>query len=182
GVVLTVGRYSSDVLVLTDPASAIDVVVQRSRARGIIRGRGDDDKYAAVVEDFDRLREVEPGDDVVTSGIGARFPVGLLVGRIVDVDDADDLTVRALIKPAVDISRVEHVAVLVGREMPKAPALGDEDVQLPPPIRRVRRAPKGDDVDDNLDELELETAPMTPAPLLVPPSNRLDSGAPVEPS
>ena len=142
GVVLAVGRYSSDVLVLTDPASAIDVVVQRSRARGIVRGRGDDDKYAAVVEDFDRLRDVQPGDDVVTSGIGARFPVGMLVGRIVDVDDADDLTLRALIQPAVNLARVEHVAVLVDRDTPRAPALGDDDVQLAPPIRRVRRAPR----------------------------------------
>ena len=47
-----------------------------------------------------------------------------------------------MIQPAVNIARVEHVAVLVGRESPRAPALGDEDVQLAPPIRRVRRAPK----------------------------------------
>jgi rod shape-determining protein MreC len=89
GVVLAVGRYSSDVLVMTDPTSAIDVVVQHSRARGIIRGRGDDDKYAGVVEDFDRLRDVKPGDAVVTSGIGARFPVGMMVGNIIDIDDAE---------------------------------------------------------------------------------------------
>ena len=158
GVVLNVGRYSSDVLVLTDPASAIDVVVQSSRARGIIRGRGDDDKYAAVVEDFDRLRDVQPGEDVVTSGIGARFPVGLLVGRIVDVNDADDLTVRALIQPAVNIARVEHVAVLVGRELPRAPALGDDDIQLAPPIRRVRRAPRPDPLVDTNDDDQPDSA------------------------
>ena len=37
-------------------ASAIDVVVQRTRARGILRGAGFDDRYAARVEDFDKLR------------------------------------------------------------------------------------------------------------------------------
>ena len=187
GVVLAVGRYSSDVLVLTDPASAIDVVVQRSRARGIIRGRGDDDKYAAVVEDFDRLRDVQPGDNVVTSGIGARFPVGMLVGSIVDVDDADDLTLRALIQPAVNLARVEHVAVLVGRPAPRAPALGDDDVQLAPPIRRVRRAakpvPRADsslsvsdagsiDVVESVDPVERVRVPRSetpPAPAPVPP-------------
>ncbi len=172
GVVLAVGRYSSDVLVMTDPTSAIDVVVQHSRARGIIRGRGDDDKYAGVVEDFDRLRDVKPGDAVVTSGIGARFPVGMMVGNIIDIDDADDLTVRALIKPAVQLDRVEHVAVLVGRDAPRAPALADDDVTLPPPIRRVHRAGRAD-----VSPLVEEQAPPTP---LVAPA-RPSSPAPVPP-
>jgi len=146
GVVLALGRGHADVLVLSDPASAIDVVVQRSRARGIIRGRGDDDKYAAVVEDFDRLRDVQPGDDLVTSGIGARFPPGLLVGRIVDVEDRDDLTLRAVVQPAVSLGRVEHVAVLIGRENPTAPLLGDDETVVPAPASRLRRSkrPKPD--------------------------------------
>ncbi|MDP2341589.1 MAG: rod shape-determining protein MreC [Deltaproteobacteria bacterium] len=127
GVVLVSGRLTSDVLLLSDPSSAIDVVVQKSRARGIVRGRGDADKYAAVVEDFDRLRDVSPGDAIVTSGIGARFPPGLLVGTVVDVKDKDDLTLEALVRPASVFSRLEHVAVLVGREAPRAPVVGDDD-------------------------------------------------------
>ena len=144
GVVLAVGYATSDVLLLTDPTSAIDIVVQRSRARGMIRGRGDDDKYAAIVEDFDRLRDVEPGDALVTSGIGSRFPVGMLVGIVVDVDDRDDLTLAALIRPAVDFATLEHVSVLVGRELPTAPPLGvmDDEVKERPrrPIRRKKKA------------------------------------------
>ncbi len=131
GVVLTVARASSEVLLLSDASSALDIVVQRSRARGILRGSGDDDRYAAVVEDFDRLRDVRPADVIVTSGFGARFPPGTRVGTIAEVKDRDDLNVEAVILPAVNLARVEHVAILVGREAPLPPALGegdDEDV------------------------------------------------------
>lgn len=145
GVVLVAGRSTSDVLLLSDPSSAIDVVVQKSRARGIVRGRGDADKYAAVVEDFDRLRDVAAGDVIVTSGIGARFPPGLLVGTIVDVKDKDDLTLEALVRPASFFSRVEHVAVLVGRESPRAPILGaaddHDDISRSVRTEFVKRAP-----------------------------------------
>jgi rod shape-determining protein MreC len=127
GVVLSTGRLTSDVLLLTDPSSAIDVVVQKTRARGIVRGRGDADKYAAVVEDFDRLRDVGPGDAIVTSGIGQRFPPGLLVGVVVDVKDRGELTREALVRPATPFARLEHVAILVGRDAPEAPALDDDD-------------------------------------------------------
>jgi rod shape-determining protein MreC len=142
GVVVAVGRFHADVQTLTDPAAAIDVLVQRSRARGVLRGLGADDKYAAVVEDFDRLRDVQKGDPVVTGGIGARFPVGLLVGSVVDVDDRDDLTLRAVIRPAIDVARLEHVAILVEREMPTAPSLDDDTTATPPPLRRVTRKPR----------------------------------------
>ena len=146
GVVLLAGRFTSDVLLLTDPSSAIDVVIQRTRARGIVRGRGDADKYAADVEDFDRLRDVSPGDIVATSGIGARFPSGLRVGTVVDVKDNDDLTLEALVRPASDFARLEHVAVLIGREQPKAPVLGgdgDDDDLQGPSVRtpRTKKAP-----------------------------------------
>ncbi len=145
GVVLVAGRSTSDVLLLTDPSSAIDVVVQKTRARGIVRGRGDADRYAAVVEDFDRLRDVSPGDVIVTSGIAARFPAGVLVGTIVDVKAKDDLTLEALVRPASVFARIEHVAVLVGRVQAGAPVLGDDadDDLAGPSIRtpRVKRAP-----------------------------------------
>ncbi len=127
GVVLSVARSTSEVLLVSDASSALDIVVQRSRARGILRGRGDEDRYAAVVEDFDRLRDVRPGDVVVTSGFGARFPAGTRVGVIAEVKDRDDLNVEALIVPAMNLARVEHVVVLVGRQSPPPPALGDAE-------------------------------------------------------
>ncbi len=134
GQVLVVGRHASDVLLLTDPGSAIDVVVQRTRARGLLRGAGDDDHYGCKVEDFDRLRDVKPGDEVVTSGLGARFPPGLLVGTIESAETPNDgLYLTASVQPAARFARVEHVAILVARPTPRVPRLGTEVAPEPEP-------------------------------------------------
>ncbi len=136
GLVLAVGRRSCDVLLLSDSSSALDVIDQRTRARGIIRGEGSDERYGAKVEDFDKLRDVKPGDLVVTSGLGARFPVGVPVGTVTDAVAPDDsLYLRAVVRPAAELDRVEHVAVLIDRPPPMAPRLGgheDEDVDGAP--------------------------------------------------
>ncbi len=183
GVVMSVGRSHCDVLSLTDPAAAVDVLVQRSRARGVVRGLGTADRFAAVVEDFDRLRDVQRGDPVVTGGIGARFPVGVLVGEVVDVDERDDLTLRAVIKPAVDISKLEHVAILVARELPAQPALDDDAQALPPPIRRVKRVPRArvDTSDMVVSEGEaLELVPDRDAPASSVPSDDASLAKPTQ--
>lgn len=147
GVVLVAGRFASDVLLVSDASSAVDVVVQRSRARGLLRGVGNDERYHARVEDFDRLHDVRAGDRVITSGLGARFPPGLPVGTLMNVSTRDNsLTLDAEVKPATDLSRVEYVAVLIGREVPSAPELGrelEDDTLVGPAVRspRPKKAP-----------------------------------------
>ena len=131
GQVLASGRHASDVLLLTDPSSALDVVVQRTRARGIVRGTGGDEAYRARVEDFDRLADVVPGDVLVTSGVGSHFPPGLLVGEILDVQKrGDSLYQRAEVKPASRVERIERVLVLIRREPERMPRLGSEPEEL----------------------------------------------------
>lgn len=134
GLVLSLGRTTCDVLLLTDPSSAIDVVVQRTRARGILRGEGSEERYGARVEDFDKLRNVRPGDAIVTSGLGARFPPGVHVGTVMDAQAPDDsLYLKATIRPSAAFHRVEHVSVLIERPTPKAPRLGRESDEEPLP-------------------------------------------------
>jgi rod shape-determining protein MreC len=137
GLVLAVGRRSCDVLLLSDSSSALDVVVQRTRARCILRGDGSNGRYGAEVQDFDKLRDVQPGDTIVTSGLGARFPAGVVVGYVTDAEaPADSLYLKATVRPAAELDRVEHVAVLIDRPPPKAPRLGgreDDDALAMPP-------------------------------------------------
>jgi rod shape-determining protein MreC len=133
GLVLSLGRSACDVLLLSDPSSAIDVVVQRTRARGILRGEGSDERYGARVEDFDKLRNVRPGDAIVTSGLGARFPPGVFVGTVTDAQAPENsLYLRAIVRPAAAFDRAEHVSVLIHRPTPKAPRLGREIDAEPP--------------------------------------------------
>jgi len=106
------------VLLLTDHNSGVDVLVQRTRARGVVQGAGRDLlklKYLLHSE------EVRPGDKLITSGVEGVFPKGLLVGYVLSAKATDKgvfLDVEA--RPAVDFNRLEDVVViLAGRKLPE---------------------------------------------------------------
>lgn len=107
------GRYA-EVTLAVDPRASIDVLVQRNRARGVLRGLGNDDDYASRVAYLMRRDAVRPGDVVVTSGMGGRFPPDLVVGRIASVDDSTaGMFQEVRVEPAVDFSRLEEVFVIL---------------------------------------------------------------------
>jgi rod shape-determining protein MreC len=106
------GRYA-EVLLTADETSAIDVVIQRTGARGMLKGLGTEDSYVCRLEYLAREDDVQVGDLVVTSGLGQRFPAHILVGRIGKVNKADfGLYQEALVEPAVDFSRLDEVLIM----------------------------------------------------------------------
>ena len=114
GRVAALGRKSSDVMLLIDANSSADVLVQRTRARARVRGRGADNDFSLDAQYLSRVAEVEPGDLLVTGGLGRTFPKGLPVGRVTGVERrAFGLYQRAIIEPSVDFARLEHVMVVV---------------------------------------------------------------------
>ncbi|MDD5428526.1 MAG: rod shape-determining protein MreC [Candidatus Omnitrophica bacterium] len=107
GRVLEVGRYSSKILLITDPNSKVGVMIQRNRHGGILAGRPDG-KCRMVYIALDS--DVAVGDKVITAGFGAIFPKDILVGEVVRVDkEPGRLYKSAVIKTAEDLSRLEEV-------------------------------------------------------------------------
>lgn len=125
GVVGTVQRVagdSVDVKMVVDPNSAVDVVSERTGARGIIRGTGDLTKYQLRVEYAQRTDEVDVGDLLVTSGMGRRFPKGLPVARVTRVIRRDfGIYQEVEAAPTVDFSRLEEVLILTTTVEPTTP-------------------------------------------------------------
>lgn len=106
------GRYS-DVLLTVDSKSSVDVMVERNGSRGILRGTGEENRYACRIEYLLRSDDVRVGDVVHTSGIGRRFPRGVLVGRVSKLTRRKfGLYQEAEVTPSVDLSRLEEVLVL----------------------------------------------------------------------
>jgi rod shape-determining protein MreC len=111
GQVVKVAAKSSRVLLLTDHASGIAGVVLRSRARGVVKGKGG----GRCALDF-ALREddVKVGDTVITSGIGGIFPKGLPVGEVTMVKKGEyGIFQNVEVRPAVNVTRLEEVLVLL---------------------------------------------------------------------
>ena len=114
GRVQQVYRSFADVQLLVDPASAVAVRVERSRARANVMGTGRDRR--AKLEYALRSDDIEDGDSLVTSGTDGVFPAGLLVGKVTDVQRKTSATfLRAQVIPAVDPRHLEEVLVVLAQ-------------------------------------------------------------------
>lgn len=117
GVVGKVKRVAGDkvdVQLAVDSGFGVDVIVERTGARGWIRGTGDLGKYVVRVQWVEHDDEVASGDVLVTSGLGCRFPKGIPVARVNNVVERSFgvyQTVEAV--PVVDFSRMQEVLVVL---------------------------------------------------------------------
>jgi rod shape-determining protein MreC len=108
----TYSKYA-DVLLTADKTSGVDVIVQRNGARGMLKGTGAEENYICQLEQLSRDDDVQPGDVVVTSGLGQRFPASILVGTIKEVTKREfGLYQEATVLPSVHFSRLEEVLIL----------------------------------------------------------------------
>lgn len=113
GLVTATSERAARATLLLDRQTAIDGTVQRSRTRGIVRGRGSD---VVEFEFVSRGADVAVGDVVITSGLDGVYPKGLRVGTVSAVAEADAGLLRtATIVPAVDFGRLEQAFVILRR-------------------------------------------------------------------
>ena len=140
GTTLKSSKDTVDVRLVVDAGSGVDVVVQRTGARGFVRGAGDE-RYACKVQYMERTDEVEVGDLLVTSGVGRRFPKGIPVATVTQVIKRDfGLYQEVFAAPTVDFSRLEEVLIVitppledtVGARETQAPGRAGGDPQTPP--------------------------------------------------
>ena len=111
-----VGSSTSRVLLLTDNASQIPVILQPSGQDAIVMG---DNSFAPPVEFIENADLVRPGDRIITSGEGGVLPAGLLVGTL-----AMDPNGRLRTRLAADYERLEFLKVLRDYGTEKIDGLG----------------------------------------------------------
>ncbi|MGO0122820.1 rod shape-determining protein MreC [Desulfothermobacter acidiphilus] len=111
GRVWRVSAHTSEVLLITDPRSAVGAVVYETQVPGIVRGMlaPGEMRMDYVVKD----EPVKPGMLVLTSPLSGVFPSGIPVGRVVRVGEGEGGLFRTVyLKPVVDLNRVQEVLVL----------------------------------------------------------------------
>ncbi|MBK9263971.1 MAG: rod shape-determining protein MreC [Polyangiaceae bacterium] len=133
GTTLKVSGDTVDVRLVVDAGSGVDIVVQRTGARGFVRGTGDESKYLCSVEYVQRTDEIEVGDLLVTSGVGRRFPKGIPVGTVTKVVKRDfGIYQQVFATPAVDFSRLEEVLIVTAPPGEEPQAQRDAPGASPP--------------------------------------------------
>ncbi|RII37933.1 rod shape-determining protein MreC [Pseudooceanicola sediminis] len=99
-----VGQQISRVILLTDTSSRLPVIIQPSGQTAMIMGNN---TAAPPIDFLENPDLVRPGDRVISSGDGAVFPAGLLVGQV-----AEDANGRLRVRLAADYERLEYLRVL----------------------------------------------------------------------
>ena len=111
GQVVKVAASTSRVLLLTDHASGIAATIQRSRARGVVKGKGEG---LCSLEFATREEDVKVGDLVVTSGIGGVYLKGLPIGEVTMVKRGQyGIFQTVTIRPSVNIAHLEEVLIVL---------------------------------------------------------------------
>lgn len=117
GQVVAVTPRTAKVLLLTDPNSGIDVLVQRTRGRGIVSGSLEN---GTVLKYVKRSEDVQEGDRLITSGTDGVFPKGMMVGTVTKVlKQHIGLFQFIEVLPAVQSARVEDVLVVAAASAEK---------------------------------------------------------------
>lgn len=114
GRVLRSTEKFADVITILDNLSSVDAIVQRTRAKGIIEGATDD---TCILRYAMRTDDIEPGDVIISSGLDAIYPKGLMLGTVSSVNKKSfGVTQDIEVKPSVDFTKLEEVLVILRRD------------------------------------------------------------------
>ncbi|MFZ5569180.1 MAG: rod shape-determining protein MreC [Thermodesulfobacteriota bacterium] len=109
-VVMSTAQYAK-VQLMIDRNSAVDSLVQRSRARGIVQGKSADRCQFQYVL---RKDDVKLGDIVITSGLDGVYPKGLRVGKVSSLVRRNAGIFQDVeVTPSVDFKKLEEVLVIL---------------------------------------------------------------------
>ncbi len=104
------GWSISRCLLITDRDSVVSAIVQRTRDEGAVMGNV---HSGLILKYLDLHSEVKEGDNIISSGFGGIFEKGILIGEVVGVKkDVSGLYLKAILKPEVDMMRLEEVLVI----------------------------------------------------------------------
>lgn len=118
GRILKVGPRTATVLLITDPSSGVQAIIQRESSRevGVVNGHAGE---LPVMDYIPQDGDVTAGDLVITSGLGGNFPKNLVIGQVVDVRQKDyEMFQRATLRPTVNFDRLEFVLVITNFKPP----------------------------------------------------------------
>ena len=111
GQIIEVSNHYSKVMLIIGRNSAVDALVQRTRARGIIKGASTDQCRLDYVL---RKHDVQVDDTLISSGFDGVYPKGLRVGRVSEVVDHEaEIFHEITVAPFVDFEKLEEVLVIL---------------------------------------------------------------------
>jgi rod shape-determining protein MreC len=110
-----VEAHSSTVKLVSDETCRVAAKIEGTQEQGIIKGeRVSSGSVPSIGLNFlSKQAKIQPGANIYTSGVGGVFPSGVLVGQVKEFT-MRELDGHATVVPAVDLTTLEDVFVVVG--------------------------------------------------------------------
>lgn len=146
GRIAGVGQRTARVVLLTDTASSVPVLIQPSGQRAMLSG---DNTAFPLLEFIEAPDELRPGDRVISSDDGGVFPAGLLVGEVVQSRDR-----RLRVRLAADYGRLEFLRVMRSRPVESIIDTGSLILPPVPPVPEMSQdviLPQGPNIESQPD-------------------------------
>ncbi len=110
GNIAAVTAGAARVQLINDPGSSINVLLQQSDEEAVLNGLITGEIELDMVS---KNATIQPGDLVMTSGLGGNYPANLVIGQVVTIrNEASALFQTASVQPAVDFSQLEIVLII----------------------------------------------------------------------
>jgi rod shape-determining protein MreC len=111
GQVIDVGPLTSTLLLISDSKSAVPVRNNRTGERAILVGTNSIEQLSLI--NLPKTSSIHPGDVLVTSGLGRRYPEGYPVGKVEQVNSlpGEDF-VKVMVSPVALLNRNRLVLLI----------------------------------------------------------------------
>ncbi|KTD82801.1 rod shape-determining protein MreC [Legionella waltersii] len=111
GQVIDVGPFTSTLLLISDSKSAVPVRNNRTGERAILVGTNNIEQLSLI--NLPKTSSIHPGDVLVTSGLGRRYPEGYPVGKVEQVSSlpGEDF-VKVFVNPVALLNRNRLVLLI----------------------------------------------------------------------
>ena len=111
GQIIEASNNYSKVLLIIDRNSAVDALVQRTRARGIIKGESTSE---CILEYALRKHDINVGDTIISSGLDGVYPKGLRLGEVSEITKrSSGIFQEVIVSPYVDFEKLEEVLIVL---------------------------------------------------------------------
>jgi rod shape-determining protein MreC len=113
GKVITAGEFESLVMPVYGTSSFIAARLSESRYEGIVEGQGPDSPLLMRFVRKSARADINPGDVIITSGLGGIYPPNVTIGRVSHIlDRTYEISIDIELESVIDFSRLEYVFVI----------------------------------------------------------------------
>ena len=128
GQILRVDEQEAEVMLLSDPRSAVDIRLSKSGTRGVAVGLGQAKNFGLQLKYVNQEQTIQDDEILLTSGKDGKFPRGLPVGRIKKLDEVEVTQVHThTIVPPSNLDDIHYIFIVRGRSGISADGSGYEE-------------------------------------------------------